>query len=69
MFDFSKITAILHRRGKIVGFPFYDSIELNKYWKIFVFLCNLNLGIAIAELVGFCYVVRNDLMKLMIQSK
>lgn len=69
MVAFSVIKDLLTTRGRIVGYLFDGTKESNKYVKLFVLLSNLNLAIAIAELVAFCYVVKDDLMKLLLQGE
>lgn len=54
---FDDVKTLLTARCRIVGFSCYDFKEKNKYMMLFVFLSHLNLAIAIAELVGFIYVI------------
>lgn len=69
MTKFKTIRSEIEKRARIVGYSFNGSKETNKYVIVFVFLSNINLAMAIIELVGFLYTVRDDLMKCLLQCK
>lgn len=68
--SFENVLAAIDKITRLIGYEITKNPKKRPHLlRVFVWCSNINLTVAITELVGFLYYVRNDLMKFLIQTQ